>query len=76
MNKVREKLFEKQDLKYKEFHSSLCPNVDEIIGVRVPILREIAKRISKENYDEFLQNCKDDYYEELLFGSKAALRRH
>lgn len=66
MNDIRKELFDNQDLKYKEFHSSLCPNVDGIIGVRVPILREIAKRISKGNYDEFLKNCRDDYYEELV----------
>ena len=66
MEDIRSKLFELQDLKYKEFHSGLCPNVDNIIGVRVPKLREIAKEISKKDYDEFLKNVKDEYYEELV----------
>ena len=66
MNKVREKLFEKQDLKYKEFHSSLCPNVDKIIGVRVPELRKMAKEIAVQDYAQFLQTCEDKYYEELV----------
>ena len=65
MEDIRSKLFELQDLKYKEFHSGLCPNVDNIIGVRVPKLREIAREISKKDYDEFLRNVKDEYYEEL-----------
>ena len=39
---ILEKLYEMQDLKYKEFDSSLCPNVDNIIGVQVPKLRAIA----------------------------------
>ena len=52
MEDIRKELFELQDLKYKEFHSGLCPNVDKIIGVRIPKLREIAKRIAKENYKE------------------------
>ncbi len=65
MEDIKSKLFELQDLKYKEFHSSLCPNVDNIIGVRVPKLREMAKEISKKDYDEFLRNVKDEYYEEL-----------
>lgn len=66
MNKVREKLFEKQDLKYKEFHSSLCPNVDKIIGVRVPELRKMAKEIAVQDDAQFLQTCEDKYYEELV----------
>lgn len=66
MDKIREQLFEKQDLKYKEFHSSLCPNVDKIIGVRVPELRKIAKEIAITNHEEFLAYAKDEYYEELL----------
>lgn len=66
MEDIRKNLFELQDLKYKEFHSSLCPNVDKIIGVRTPILKEIAKQIAKENYEEFLQNAQDEYYEELV----------
>ena len=66
MDKIREKLFEKQDLKYKEFHSSLCPNVDKIIGVRVPELRKMAKEIALQDYDDFLTNAQNEYYEELL----------
>ena len=66
MRNIREELFDKQDLKYKEFHSGLCPNVDKIIGVRIPELREMAKEIAKTNYEEFLENAQDEYYEELV----------
>ena len=65
MEDIRKKLLELQDVKYKEFHSGLCPNVDKIIGVRVPQLKELAKQIAKEDYKEFLNNVKDEYYEEL-----------
>lgn len=66
MYDIRKKLFELQDLKYKEFHSGLCPNVDKIIGVRVPQLKQIAKEIAKKDYKEFLENAQDEYYEELV----------
>lgn len=66
MDNIREQLFEKQDLKYKEFHSSLCPNVDKIIGVRVPELRKMAKDIAVQDYADFLEESKDEYYEELV----------
>ena len=61
---IRKKLYEMQDLKYKEFHSSLCPNVDNIIGVQVPKLREIAKEMSKTNYREYLELEDIELYEE------------
>lgn len=66
MNEIREKLFEKQDLKYKEYHGKLCPNLDKIIGVRVPELKKIAKQIAKTDYKNYLKNAQDEYYEELL----------
>lgn len=66
MEEIRKELFKLQDLKYKEFHSSLCPNVDKIIGVRVPLLKKMAKKIAKEDYKNFLENIKDEYYEELV----------
>ena len=37
-----------QDLKYRDFHASLLPNIDKksIIGVRVPTMRKIAKEVA------------------------------
>lgn len=60
---LREELFINQDLKYKEFHSKLIPTVspDEIIGVRIPILRKIAKALAKDN-----QPFPIEYYEEKM----------
>ena len=62
---IRKKLFEMQDLKYKEFHSSLSPNVDNIIGIQVPKLREYAKELYKNNKVEDIK-IGDKYSEELL----------
>lgn len=60
---LRQKLLENQDLKYKEFHKKLVPNIDEnkIIGVRIPIIRKIAK-------EAFLSNAENklEYYEEIM----------
>ena len=66
MDEIRMQLFTKQDLKYKEFHSSLCPNIDKIIGVRVPELRKMAKEIAAQDYMEFFEQVQNEYYEELL----------
>ena len=64
---IKEHILKLVDKKYKEFHSKLCPNTDNILGVRVPILRNYAKELSK-NYttDELLKNIDNQYYEEIM----------
>ena len=66
MNNLKDKLFELSDEKYKKFHSGLCPNTDNIIGVRLPKLREIAKEIAKGDWKDFLATSSNDYYEEVM----------
>ena len=64
---ILEKLFQIQDLKYREFHSRLMPTVSKelIIGVRTPDLRKLAKEISKTPYAEsFTDILPHKYYEE------------
>ncbi len=67
MIQIQEKLFDLQDLGYKEFHSKLMPTVckDKIIGVRVPQLRKLAKELNNlELKAEFLNTLPHKYYEE------------
>lgn len=61
-------LFSIRDIKYRDFHSSL--NVgNEVIGIRTPDIKRIAKEISKGNYTEFLSLIENNYYEEItLYG--------
>ena len=63
---IREAIFKLADPKYKEFYSSLCPNIDNIIGVKIPILRDFAKKLLKEiDWKEYLNSAWDEYYEEI-----------
>lgn len=64
---VKAKLFELQDLKYRDFHSSLIPTVskDTIIGVRVPAMRKLAKEMAKSGAAMgFISDLPHEYYEE------------
>ncbi len=64
---IKKKLFEISDTKYKEFHSGLCPSTENIIGVRVPILRNYAKEIfNKYNWKQIIEEIDDEYYEEIM----------
>lgn len=65
---IKRLLLNLADLKYKKFVSSLIPNVDKntIIGVRLPILRKIAKKIAKNDWRYYLDNVSDDSFEEIM----------
>ena len=65
--KVKERLLELADEKYKEFHSGLCKGMKtELLGVRVPLLREYAKELYKTCSLEELSNIGEEYYEEVM----------
>lgn len=67
MKNLSEKLFEIQDLKYREFLSALIPTVNKksIIGVRTPELKKIAKEFFANNeYLVFLNILPHKYFEE------------
>ena len=64
---IKKKLKELADKKYKEFHSSLCPGTENIIGVRVPILRNYAKELFEEkDWKETIKEIDNEYYEEIM----------
>jgi len=64
------RLLAEQDLKYRDFHASLLPNIDKktIIGVRVPTMRKIAKEFaanaSPAELSRFLDKLPHRYFEE------------
>ena len=64
---IKEKLFELSDKKYKKFQSGLCPGTNNIIGVRIPILRNYAKELAKKyEIEELLKQIDNQYYEEIM----------
>ena len=67
MTPIQKRLFALQDLKYKEFHSGLVPTAEteDMIGVRVPQVRKLAKEVAKEEgCQDFLRQLPHKYYEE------------
>lgn len=64
---IRRRLFELQDLKYKDFSSKLTPTVDPetVIGVRTPELRKLAKEYARTSAaKEFLEILPHRYFDE------------
>lgn len=52
----------------KKLNVKLCPDTDkEILGVRIPNLRKLAKEIVKEEkWEQFIKEAQDKYFEEVL----------
>lgn len=64
---IKEELISLADEKYKKFHSNLCPGTENILGVRVPVLRNYAKELSnKYSIDYLLNEIDEEYYEEIM----------
>lgn len=67
---IKEELLKLEDKKYKEFHSNLCPGENKtknMIGIRVPVLRNYAKELVKKyEVKELLKQIDDEYYEEIM----------
>lgn len=61
--KFQEYLITKVDISYKEFHTRLL-NGTEILEIRIPELKQMAKEIGKGNYMEFLSLNSHGTYEE------------
>ena len=67
-NTIQQQLFALQDLKYRDFHAKLVPGMDvnDIIGVRTPDLRKLAKQLAKdERVGEFLAVLPHKYLDEM-----------
>ena len=65
---IRNALMEHADSDYKAFHARLLPTVDpaRIIGVRMPVQRQIARRFGKDpRVAAYMAMTRHDYLEEI-----------
>jgi len=58
-------LLNEKEEKYGKFSASLLPDVDNVLGVRLPKLRKFAKELTKQDYELFLNHA-GMYFEETM----------
>ena len=64
---IKLQILEKAENDYKEFFSSLIPNINNVLGVRLPVLRKIAKEIYKSGkWEDFIKQTDCQYMEEIM----------
>lgn len=65
--KIKQRILKEADPDYKKFSASLIPNIDNILGVRLPTLRKIAKEIYKSGeWEEFVNKQQCEFMEEVM----------
>lgn len=62
---IREQLSSMGEEKYREFSASLTPGVTNMLGIRLPELRKLAKQIAKGDWQQAIAE-EDVYFEEKL----------
>ncbi|MCL1978578.1 MAG: DNA alkylation repair protein [Methanomassiliicoccaceae archaeon] len=65
---VKSELAALADPKYSEFNKKIIPGAENILGVRMPAVRNISKKICKEDWRSFLDKPAFFYEENLLRG--------
>ncbi len=63
---LRSRLEELAEPKYREFSGGLIPGVQNMLGVRIPVLRGIAKEIAKGDWQDWLKGASDASFEEVM----------
>lgn len=66
MMTVREQLLGMCEPKYLKFTSSLMPGVENVLGIRLPLLRRIAREIARGDWQGYLTEAGDFYFEERM----------
>lgn len=63
---IKEQLMELAEDKYRSFTASLTPGKENILGVRLPQLRKLAKQIVKGDWRSYLSAATEDSMEEVM----------
>lgn len=68
---IREEILSLAEPSYKEFSSKLLPGTERIVGVRLPLLRKLAKQIKKrgdwkEYLTETISEAEEELFEEIM----------
>lgn len=67
MDIIKKQLMDYADPKYREFTIALLPGVNNLLGVRMPILKKMAKEFAKDEMGQlFLQEPSPETFEELM----------
>ncbi len=65
-NEIKERLKNLADEKYRSFCSGLVPGSVNMLGVRLPLLRGLAREIAAADWRRYLEESDDEFFEEIM----------
>ncbi|SHO47197.1 DNA alkylation repair protein [Desulfopila aestuarii] len=68
---ILEELHRLAEVEYKAFNDKIIPTRQKTLGVRVPALRKLAKKIAKNDALSFIEQDKQNIYEMILLEGMA-----
>ena len=67
MNNIQSQLIALSEESYRGFNKKLCPDAGrELLGIRIPKLRQLAKEILKRDWETFINDGEEQYHEEII----------
>lgn len=63
---IRTQLLSMVEPEYQKFSAALIPNITNVLGVRLPALRKIAKQLASGDWRTYLETAEDEYFEEVM----------
>ena len=64
---IKQRLLDDSEKDFQQFSAALIPNISNVLGVRLPKLRKIAKEIYKSGeWENFIKQNKFEYMEEVM----------
>lgn len=65
-NLIQDQLKSLADEDYRRFSAALIPNINNVLGIRLPLLRKLAKQLARENWRTYLEEAGHEYFEEVM----------
>lgn len=65
-DRIRQELESCAEPEYRKFSSHLLPEGEQLLGVRLPKLRQMAKEIAKGDFRDYLATARDEVFEETM----------
>ena len=66
IGEIKQQLSALAEEQYQQFSCKLIPGADNILGVRIPQLRSMAKKLAKEDWAGFLAVADESSHEMLI----------
>lgn len=63
---IKQELAALAEPSYRDFAASLLPGTPNILGVRLPALRKLAKRLARQDWRRYVGACTQDSFEEIM----------